>query len=106
MKRALAGVLPDDILERRKRGFGTPMGAWLKNELAPVLRNVLSTRAVGDRGLFDPVAVDRLINSHETSRADATDQLLTLLNLEIWCRMFLDGRTPDDVSDELRMLAA
>src|SRR5439155_7168892 len=41
MKEALADVLPADILERKKRGFGTPMGAWLKGDLAPLLRDVL-----------------------------------------------------------------
>ena len=42
MKAALADVLPDDILDRKKRGFGTPMGAWLKGDLAPMLRDLLS----------------------------------------------------------------
>src|SRR5213076_2362808 len=38
MKRALADLLPPEILHRKKRGFGTPMGAWLKRELQPMLR--------------------------------------------------------------------
>src|SRR5262249_54110242 len=42
MKAALSKTLPDDILERQKRGFGTPMGAWLKGDLAPLLREMLS----------------------------------------------------------------
>jgi asparagine synthase (glutamine-hydrolysing) len=45
MKASLADLLPDDILNRKKRGFGTPMGAWLKRELAPLLR-----RLPGGRG--------------------------------------------------------
>ncbi len=57
MKRALAGVLPDNILYREKRGFGAPMGAWLRAELAPVLRDVLSRDSVVRRGLLDPDAV-------------------------------------------------
>ena len=42
MKAALEGLLPRDILERGKRGFGTPFGAWLKGELAPVVRELFS----------------------------------------------------------------
>jgi asparagine synthase (glutamine-hydrolysing) len=106
MKAALAGVLPDEILERRKRGFGTPMGAWLKRELAPVLRSLLARDALARRGLFRHEAVSRLIAEHEANRVDATDQLLALLNLEIWSRMFLDRRSAADVTAELRTLAA
>ena len=46
MKAALSPMLPDDILHRKKRGFGTPMGAWLKKELAPVLQALLSPEVV------------------------------------------------------------
>src|SRR6202035_972235 len=52
MKAALSQVLPRDILERKKRGFGTPMGAWLKGDLAPLLRDLLSESSVEARGLF------------------------------------------------------
>ena len=54
MKAALADVLPRDILERKKRGFGTPMGAWLKGELAPMLRGCCRETAIERRGLFRP----------------------------------------------------
>ena len=92
MKRALAGVLPDSVLPRReKRGFGAPMGAWLRAELAPVLRGVLSHESVMRRGLLDPGGIERTIREHEQQKADRTDHLLALINLEIWCRLYLDG---------------
>src|SRR5690606_13691814 len=75
-KRALDDVLPADILHRRKRGFGTPMGAWLKKDLAPVLRHVLSDRAVEARGFFRSEGVRQLIADHDASRIDGTDRLL------------------------------
>ena len=102
MKDALAGVLPADILERKKRGFGTPMGAWLKRDLAPVLRRLLSAEVVRGRGLFDPVVVARLVADHESSRIDGTDALLAIMNLEIWSRIYLDRRSHEDVTAELK----
>jgi asparagine synthase (glutamine-hydrolysing) len=102
MKEALAPMLPRDILNRKKRGFGAPMGAWIKHELAPVLASVLSEEAVERRGLFRHAGIARLVADHRANRVDATDQLLSLLNLEIWCRLYLDGRTPDDVAAELK----
>ncbi|MCS6947478.1 MAG: asparagine synthase C-terminal domain-containing protein, partial [Steroidobacteraceae bacterium] len=107
MKRALAGILPDDILQRAKRGFGAPMGAWLRAELAPLLHDVLSPESIARRGLLDPQAVAQTIRRHERLQDDQTDQLLSLINLEIWCRLYLDGRSVGDVAEELqRTLAA
>ncbi len=102
MKQSLADLLPDDILNRKKRGFGTPMGAWLKRELAPLLNGLLNEKVIGERGLFDARAVTALIRDHESNRMDGTDALIALMNLEIWSRMFLDGRSPDDVATELK----
>ena len=102
MKLALADVLPADILERKKRGFGTPMGAWLKNSLKPMLHRLLDEATVHERGLFDHEQVSRLIRDHEANRVDGTDQLLALMNLEIWSRIYLDRRAPADVTLELQ----
>jgi asparagine synthase (glutamine-hydrolysing) len=102
MKRALDGVLPSDILDRKKRGFGTPMGAWLKAELKPMLYRMLDQSTVRKRGLFDPEEVRRLIAAHEANRIDGTDQLIALMNLEIWSRIYLDRRAPGDVTLELQ----
>lgn len=106
MKAALADLLPEDILNRKKRGFGTPMGAWLKRELAPVLRRLLAPQVVDSRGLFRHAVVDRLRADHEANRIDGTDSLLALMNLEIWSRIYLDRRDPADVAAELKSYVA
>lgn len=106
MKRALSDVLPRDILERKKRGFGTPMGAWFKGALAPLLRQLLSRESIERRGLFHYPAVTALIDAHDANRIDGTDRLLALVNFEVWARLYLDARSPDDVVDELKVAAA
>jgi asparagine synthase (glutamine-hydrolysing) len=106
MKRSLSELLPQDILDRRKRGFGTPMGAWLKGELAPVLRRLLAPEVIRARGLFRLDAVGSLVNEHMANRIDGTDPLMALMNLEIWSRMYLDGRAHADVAAELHALNA
>ncbi|MBS0446973.1 MAG: asparagine synthase (glutamine-hydrolyzing) [Proteobacteria bacterium] len=106
MKESLAGLLPPDILDRKKRGFGTPMGAWLKKELAPLLRTLLAPKTVRARGLFRQDVIDRLVADHQQSRSDGTDALLSLMNLEVWSRIYLDRREPDDVAAELKEAVA
>ncbi len=105
LKAALGELLPQDILHRAKRGFGTPMGAWLKRELAPVLRGLLAPEVLRRRGLFQPAAVASLMADHEANRIDGTDALLAMMNLEVWSRMYLDRRGPADVAEEMHRLA-
>ena len=102
LKKALRKTLPDRILFRKKRGFGAPMGAWLKRELAPLVRHVLSKESVERRGLFRWNAVEEVRALHEARREDHTDHLLSLLNLELWCRMYLDAQSPADLAAELQ----
>jgi asparagine synthase (glutamine-hydrolysing) len=108
LKEALRGVLPDAVIDRRKRGFGAPVGAWLKNELAPLRSSLLSRDAVSARGLLDPAVVDKVCADHDSNREDYSDLILSLLNLEIWSRLYLDGVSHGDVAGELaeRSLAA
>ena len=102
LKQSLSELLPKEILDRKKRGFGTPMGAWLKKELAPLLSRLLAPEVVGARGLYQQPVVDRLMADHAANRIDGTDALLAMMNLEIWSRIYLDKRDPVDVAGELR----
>jgi asparagine synthase (glutamine-hydrolysing) len=63
---------------------------------------MLDRSTVTRRGLFDYAQVCALIADHESNRIDGTDQLLALMNLEIWSRIYLDRRTPEDVTVEMR----
>lgn len=102
LKKALADMLPPDILHRKKRGFGAPMGAWIKKELAPLVKHLLSRESVEHRALLNPEIVATTIAAHEASREDHTDHLLALINLELWCRMYLDGQSPEGLTAQIR----
>ncbi len=106
MKKALADVLPPEILYRTKRGFGAPMGAWMKGPLAELIDSALSRQSIVARGLLNPEPVARIIDAHRTNRVDGTDKLLALLNLEVWCRVYLDQRSSNDVAEELKEAVA
>jgi asparagine synthase (glutamine-hydrolysing) len=102
LKKAAAGLLPDDILNRPKRGFGAPMGAWLKNELSTYLGAVLSRAAIEKRGFFSWTHVEKTIEMHRRNERDYTDHLLALMNFELWCRVYLDGTSSADITESLR----
>ncbi|MGH8177837.1 MAG: asparagine synthase (glutamine-hydrolyzing) [Steroidobacter sp.] len=106
LKKSLTGILPPEILYRSKRGFGAPMGSWLKTELAPMRRVLLGQSAIESRGLLSWPAVQSVIEAHDQNREDFTDLLLVMMNLELWSRMFIDGRDAHDVGGELSELMA
>lgn len=106
MKQGLSGVLSQEILERRKRGFGTPIGAWFKRELAPIVALLLSRENVSRRGVMHWPAVEETVGLHLSGREDHTDHLMGLVCFEIWARIFLDGHSVADVTEELTTAAA
>jgi asparagine synthase (glutamine-hydrolysing) len=96
LKKALQPWLPREILERKKRGFGAPMGSWIRSDLSLLVDGLLSENQLKRRGLFNPVLVREMVAKHRSQKADYTDQLLALVNLELWCRIFLDGQDHRD----------
>jgi asparagine synthase (glutamine-hydrolysing) len=90
LKRMLKKLLPAENLDRRKMGFGVPIGHWFRGKLQPFLREtVLSERAL-NRGLFRPEAVKQLVELHTRGERDYSHQLWTLLMLELWFQRFID----------------
>ncbi len=91
LRRAVRDLVPKAVLNRRKRGFGLPLRRWMREDLAPMVREVLLDRTARERGLFEPAYVEQLIARMATSR-DAPDRVWTLLVLELWFREFIDRR--------------
>lgn len=92
LKKAVAPWLPREVIGRKKRGFGAPVGAWLRRELQPLVQELLSEEQVRRRGLFQWPAVQSILRAHEHQSSDNTDQIFALIALEIWCRIYLDGQ--------------
>ena len=91
LKKAMAHILPDEILHRSKRGFGAPVGSWLRHDLRPLAEEILSETSVRNRGFFQWPAVKQTMDLHLAEREDHTDQLLALITFELWCRIYLDA---------------
>jgi asparagine synthase (glutamine-hydrolysing) len=92
LKKAVAPWLPSEVINRKKRGFGAPVGGWLRNDLQPLIRDVLSEEQVRSRGLFHWPKIQEVLSAHNDQRSDYTDQVFALVTLEIWCRAYLDGQ--------------
>lgn len=90
LKQAMKPYLPKDVIYRPKTGFGAPLRRWMQHELRELFGDLLSEETLKRRGLFDPVAVQKLIKANTLGQVDASYTLLSLLCIEIWCRRFVD----------------
>jgi asparagine synthase (glutamine-hydrolysing) len=88
-KKAMRGVLPDHIIDRRKQGFAVPLAQWLRKDLATFARDVLLSPTAAQRGVFNLQYIEHLLKLHDRGR-DLDLQLWTILSIELWCRRFLD----------------
>jgi asparagine synthase (glutamine-hydrolysing) len=100
--------LPKEIVDRPKKGFGIPVGRWLKEnvsrraplgrcgqsdrsgqcshggQLLPIARELLSAERISQAGIFRSDAVSKLLEDHISGKADNRKQLFTLIAFEIW----------------------
>ena len=91
LKKAMEPYLPRDVIYRPKAGFGAPLRHWISHDLRELLGDLLSPASLNKRGLFNPLAVQRLIVANDVGKVDASYTLFSLLCIEIWCRRFIDG---------------
>jgi asparagine synthase (glutamine-hydrolysing) len=91
LKQALRGLLPPQIVDRRKQGFGVPLGVWFRGGLTGVFSEVLGSPRARQRGYFEPAFVDRLVREHLAGTRDHTLRLWQLLVFELWHRQYIDA---------------
>ncbi len=91
LRRAVAPLLPREILEGKKRGFSIPLAAWLRGELEPFARDVLSPAGLERQGFFRAEAVAALVDDHVAGRADHSRRIWALLAFSLWFDRYADG---------------
>ena len=86
----MKGLVPQEIIRRKKHGFGVPVGRWFRSDLKDYVREVLLSSGALRRRYFNESAVQRLIDEHQSGTRDHGHKLWTLLTFEIWHRIFID----------------
>jgi asparagine synthase (glutamine-hydrolysing) len=84
LKRAVRGLLPDEVLDRRKQGFGLPMREWLAGDLGKEIERRVGAFAAAT-GLFQPDRVREFVRTANWSKA------WLLYNLAVWHERFISG---------------
>jgi asparagine synthase (glutamine-hydrolysing) len=84
LKKTAAGMLPRNIVQRKKKGFGVPVSRWLSAELKQMMMRYLSPDRIKRQGFFNEVYVKNLMEEHLAKKKDNRKLLWTLLIFQIW----------------------
>jgi len=91
LKKALEGLLPKEVIYRKKEGFPTPISHWIRSELKDFTLDLLCSEGALGHGLFDKALVRRIVDAHMSGREDNNRMIFPLINFEVWHRIFISG---------------
>ena len=87
LKKALAGSIPKEVIEGKKKGFASPVDVWLKGELKGQLHEILKA----NRGYFNQDFIEKLWKQHQAGTFNHQQRLWGLISFELWNRIFIDN---------------
>jgi asparagine synthase (glutamine-hydrolysing) len=97
LRRAVAPLLPREIVRGRKQGFSAPVAAWLRGGLEPFARELLSAETLERQGYFRPDTVSRMIDDHVSRREDLSRQIWGLMAFTLWADRYARSPAPAPV---------
>ncbi|HEY3488888.1 MAG TPA: asparagine synthase (glutamine-hydrolyzing) [Candidatus Deferrimicrobiaceae bacterium] len=89
LRRVLYDLVPRELLERPKMGFGIPVDRWLRNELRPLVEEHLSPERIRKEGFLRPEGVSRLVDEHMSGRTNHMYRIWALLMFSMWRERWL-----------------
>ena len=105
-KRAVRDLVPAEILNRPKQGFGIPIDRWINEQLRERVRGILTEPRTMQRGYVEPRYVNLLLDENQRGRRDHTAELWALFMLELWHRKFVDAPGGIPLADHLNQSLA
>ena len=94
-KKALQGLVPKEILERKKAGFPVPYASWMRTELKDWVRDILFDSETVGRGYFTKGGIEKLVKQ-DSEHGSYPKEVFSLVALELWHRQFLKQPSPSE----------
>jgi asparagine synthase (glutamine-hydrolysing) len=93
LKKAVEGIVPNNIIYRKKQGFAAPMNEWLRNDWYRFAESKLMGSSFVREGWFNRDFVSALLTDHRTGRRDEGQNIWNLLNLTLWHEHWIEGKS-------------
>jgi asparagine synthase (glutamine-hydrolysing) len=104
MRRLAERHLPDRIVNREKQGFMLPIAYWFRNELFPVVSQMLEQSYFARAGWFKKDHIKKLLEDHRLKRQDHHVRLWMLLTLDLWHQLYVQGLEQEVIAARLQEL--
>jgi asparagine synthase (glutamine-hydrolysing) len=91
LRRAMHGLLPEELLEKRKQGFSPPDQSWYAGPTMTYIQQILLDQRTLDRGWFQESYIRTVLAEHVEGRVNHRLLIWSLLCFEWWNRLFIDG---------------
>ncbi len=105
LRRLGARYLPEQLVHRKKQGFGFPLGMWMRHDLRAFLHRLFSESRFIERGIFHEHYVKQLLDEHLSGKVDHNYRIWILINLEIWHRLYLEHQGVDTLRELMGRMA-
>ncbi len=89
LKDVARSLVPAELIDRPKMGFGIPRAEWLRTGMQEMLVDTLTDTTATQRGWFNSTEVKKVIDIHMAGE-DKDNLLWPILMLELWARTWLD----------------
>ena len=89
LKKAMKGLLPKEILNRKKKGFNVPVAYWINAGLKELVRDQFEESKIKREGFFNPTYVQQLLTEHAEGTRDHRKLIWTLLVFELWYEKYM-----------------
>jgi asparagine synthase (glutamine-hydrolysing) len=93
LKKAVEGIIPRDIIYRKKQGFAAPVDEWIRNEWYGFVESKLLNSYFLRERLFQKNVISAMLDNHRSGRRNQGQYLWNLLNLVLWHEQWIEGKS-------------
>ena len=99
LRKVASRYLPDELVHRKKQGFGFPLGIWMRTDLKDFIKNLFAESRFVQHGIFSRAYIDLLLTEHLEGKAGHNYRLWLLINLEFWYRLYFENEKVDSLQE-------
>ena len=92
LRQAMAHIVPEEIIQRRKQGFSSPEASWYRDENAEYVREMLLSSELACEDYIEPAFIRKTVDAHMSGQKNNRLLIWSLLSFEQWCQSFLAGK--------------
>ena len=98
LKKAVEGIIPNNIIYRKKQGFGAPINEWLFRSFGNLAEETIMQSSLRRRGFFNYDYIAEMFRRHKAGRENLALRLWVLFNLHAWYDLWIEGNATDQLA--------